>query len=126
MSSSNFAEAIVLSTVQLTPHMYRLTFRSEFAADFTLGAPGQYLKVLAPAPGEAGPPAFDPNTYKTQMRTYTLRHARPAEQEFDIDFVVQLVVLNNFRRFSVLFVSKQLIGSLQLKLVFVKDRQLIL
>ncbi|WP_348763604.1 siderophore-interacting protein, partial [Hyphomonas atlantica] len=88
MSSSNFAEAIVLSTVQLTPHMYRLTFRSEFAADFTLGAPGQYLKVLAPAPGEAGPPAFDPNTYKTQMRTYTLRHARPAEQEFDIDFVV--------------------------------------
>ena len=88
MSSSNFAEAIVLSTVQLTPHMYRLTFRSEFAADFTLGAPGQYLKVLAPAPGEAGPPAFDPNTYKTQMRTYTLRHVRPAEQEFDIDFVV--------------------------------------
>mgnify|MGYP000082525829 CR=1 FL=1 len=88
MSTPNFAEAVILHTQQLSPHMIRLTFRSEFAADFTLGAPGQYLKVLAPALGEAGPPVFDPDTFKSQMRTYTLRHVRPQVQEFDIDFVV--------------------------------------
>ena len=88
MSTPNFAEAIVLRTQQLSPHMVRLTFQSEFAADFVTGAPGAYLKVIAPAPGEAGPPAFDPASFKTRMRTYTLRHVRPAEHEFDIDFVV--------------------------------------
>ena len=88
MSTPNFAEAIVLRTQQLSPHMVRLTFQSEFAADFVTGAPGAYLKVIAPAPGEAGPPTFDPASFKTRMRTYTLRHVRPAEHEFDIDFVV--------------------------------------
>lgn len=86
--SPRFAEALVLRTEQLSPHMVRLTFRSDFATEFPTGAPGSYLKVLAPPPGEAAPPAFDPDTFKTRIRTYTLRHVRPAEAEFDIDFVV--------------------------------------
>ncbi|KCZ65942.1 hypothetical protein L53_01125 [Hyphomonas sp. L-53-1-40] len=88
MSTPNFAEAIVLRRAQLTPHMVRLTFQSEFATDFSPGAPGGYLKILAPAPGEVGPPPLDLQTAKRAMRTYTLRHVRPAENEFDVDFVV--------------------------------------
>ena len=83
-----FGEAIVLGTKALTPHMYRLSFQSELAADFSPGAPGGYLKVVAPAPGETGPPPVDLANFKARMRTYTLRNVSPAEKTFDIDFVV--------------------------------------
>lgn len=88
MPTPDFAEATILHTRTLSPHMVRLTFRSDSADGFPTGAPGGYLKILAPAPGEAGPPALDPASFKSRMRTYTLRHVRPEAQEFDIDFVV--------------------------------------
>lgn len=85
---SRFAEACVVCTKQITPHMIRVTFRSEITKLFPENIAGAHLKLVMPHPDEVGLPDTSAKDFKTRMRTYTLREVRPSEGTFDVDFVV--------------------------------------
>ncbi|MEO0467472.1 MAG: siderophore-interacting protein [Pseudomonadota bacterium] len=83
-----FAGASVVRAEPLSPHMVRLTFKSDLAAGFAPDSSGGHIKLVLPKPGESGLPDTSMADFKTRMRTYTLRHVRPEQGEFDIDFVI--------------------------------------
>ncbi|NRA31381.1 MAG: siderophore-interacting protein [Parvularculaceae bacterium] len=87
---SRFGLAEVTQVQSLTPHMIRVTLRSEMIRDFSPHAAGGHFKMIVPAQGET-PAAFEDmisgGKFKSEMRTYTIRHVRPERQEIDVDIV---------------------------------------
>lgn len=87
---------------RLSPRMARITFGGADLAGFADDGPDQRMKLFLPAPGqnpEEAPDvprgddwyqrwrAMDP-AVRPVMRTYTVRAARPADAELDVDFVL--------------------------------------
>ncbi|GLW80334.1 siderophore-interacting protein [Actinokineospora globicatena] len=89
----------VARTTRITPHMLRVTLTGPDLVHYTEVGPEPRCKVLLPpAPGAEvvvpdSVPFWDalaalPESLRPIVRTYTVRAARPAEQEIDIDFVL--------------------------------------
>jgi NADPH-dependent ferric siderophore reductase len=83
----------------LTPSFVRVTFGGADLDEFASGGLDQRIKVLLPLPGRGlvdcptGPDWYGewralPAERRNPIRTYTVRAARPAEREVDVDFVV--------------------------------------
>ncbi|WP_291414543.1 siderophore-interacting protein [Actinophytocola sp.] len=91
--------AEVVRTRQLTPHLRRITFGGPELADMVSAGLDQRIKLFFPLPGQDEPvvPRGE-NWYgeyramaeheRPFMRTYTIRHFRPAERELDVDIVL--------------------------------------
>ncbi|WP_445396570.1 siderophore-interacting protein [Streptomyces sp. LE64] len=98
------AELRVTAVTDVTPGMRRITLTGEGLADFVPLAPDQQVKLFFGRDGRAPrmpePPADrDPVTWyqrylaipapeRPWMRTYSVRHHRPARREIDVDFVL--------------------------------------
>lgn len=86
---------VQVKTVQhLTPRMRRITLHGPELENFHSGT---HLKLLIPPYGitpewptqdETGKPLWPEEKVRPTMRTYTLRHFRPEQQEIDIDMVL--------------------------------------
>jgi NADPH-dependent ferric siderophore reductase len=87
----------VLRTVQLTPHLRRVTFGGPDLRRCTTAGLDQRIKLFLPRPDQERPPVpTGPNWYdeyrrmaddvRPPMRTYTLRGLRP--DELDVDFAL--------------------------------------
>ena len=84
---------------RLSPRMARITFGGADLAHFADDGPDQRMKLFLPVPGRDAPDvprgddwytrwrAMDP-AVRPIMRTYTVRAARPADAELDVDFVL--------------------------------------
>ena len=93
-------DAAVLAARSLTPHLRRITLGCEGLRGFRDDGPDQRVKLLLPRAGQDRPvlPAGDASWYRSWlampagvrpvMRTYTVRAARPADGELDVDVVV--------------------------------------
>ncbi|MEM8785534.1 MAG: siderophore-interacting protein [Pseudomonadota bacterium] len=88
--NSRFGPAEVTAVQQLTPHMIRLTLASDLVREFAPDCAGGHLKLVVPDKDQS-PSAFEAfieaGKFKSQMRTYTIRHARPHAGEIDVDIV---------------------------------------
>jgi NADPH-dependent ferric siderophore reductase len=84
---------------RLTPCFVRVTFAGADLDEFGSGGLDQRIKVLFPLPGSGladCPTGADwfgewralPEERRNPIRTYTVRAARPAQREVDVDFVV--------------------------------------
>jgi NADPH-dependent ferric siderophore reductase len=84
---------------RLTPSFVRVTFGGAELDEFASGGLDQRIKVLFPLPGRGlgdCPSGADwygewralPPARRNPIRTYTVRAARPAQREVDVDFVV--------------------------------------
>ena len=84
---------------RLTPSFVRVTFGGADLDEFASGGLDQRIKVLFPLPGRglvdcpSGADWFGewralPPERRNPIRTYTVRAARPAHREVDVDFVV--------------------------------------
>ncbi|MEM1104762.1 MAG: siderophore-interacting protein [Pseudomonadota bacterium] len=75
---------------QLCEHMVRVTLSSDLIADFPSDCAGAHLKLVVPGKGESDG-AFEAfvskANFKTEMRTYTIRHIRRDVSEIDVDIV---------------------------------------
>jgi len=102
-------ETTVVEVRPLTPHFVRVTFGSDDLRAIGWDGPDQRIKVVLPLEGdrgEAGAVDADPYAHfprtgddwfgewralpdatRNPIRTYTIREARPASGELDIDFV---------------------------------------
>lgn len=74
---------------RITPNMIRITLSGPELAAIPAGCEGAHCKILLPAAGQtradfAAQLADGP---RPVTRTYTIRHARPEDDEIDIDFV---------------------------------------
>ena len=90
----------VRSVTRLTPSFLRITFTGEELRWFADNGDDQRIKVVLPGPDGAllQPPPAEENWYthwlglpedrRNPMRTYTVRAARPEQQEVDVDFVL--------------------------------------
>ncbi|MFC6354886.1 siderophore-interacting protein [Luethyella okanaganae] len=83
---------------RLSPHFTRVTFTADDLADFGCFGADQRIKVVLPIDGrgvDAFPDHADwyqawrglPEGERNPIRTYTIRDARPAQREVDVDFV---------------------------------------
>ncbi|WP_338873853.1 siderophore-interacting protein [Spirosoma sp. SC4-14] len=104
MTSGNPKRQIILELVQvvsfidLTPHMRRITVMSNGLIGLQGLIPGIHLKLLIPQPGQEKPilPVFDaegqplppPEHGLPSVRTYTVRSFVPETGELAIDFVL--------------------------------------
>lgn len=92
---------VTVQTVHpLTPRMLRITFAASTLRDFADDGPDQRLKLLLPRQGQDRPliPSGPDGWYKVWrrmphhqrpiLRTYTVRNARPADGELDVDIVL--------------------------------------
>lgn len=70
--------AEVRKTIQVTPHMRRITLASAALMDFPVRRPAQWVKLFVPTP----------ENEKPSGRAYTIRHLREELCEMDIDFVL--------------------------------------
>ncbi|MEM1379602.1 MAG: siderophore-interacting protein [Pseudomonadota bacterium] len=90
LEGSRFGPAEVKAAEKITPHMVRVTLQSEVAREFSPDCAGAHLKLVVPAKDQ-NPSAFEAfveaGQYRPEMRTYTIRHARPDQGEIDIDIV---------------------------------------
>lgn len=90
-SKGRFGPAEVTAVSRLTPHMLRVTLKSEIARAYPSNAAGGHFKLVAPLPGQSAEAfaeeACGPNI-RAATRTYTIRRARPEASEFDVDIVV--------------------------------------
>ena len=68
----------VRETIEMSPHMRRITLASTALTDFPVRRPAQWVKVFVPTPG----------IEKPSGRAYTIRHFREDLCEMDIDFVL--------------------------------------
>lgn len=101
-TGSRVFAATVRDVRDLTPHMRRLTIAAEEFSDYAPSGPDEYLGLLLPQDENAAlvlPDADQEENIRAavaaisessrpDLRWYTLRHHRPAEEEIDIDFVV--------------------------------------
>jgi NADPH-dependent ferric siderophore reductase len=86
----------VVQSIQLTPHLQRITFGGEELNDFPAGSHGAHLKLLLPQQGQplvlpiAGPHGLIwPTTQERPVvRTYTVRRFDTALKELAVDFVL--------------------------------------
>ncbi|MBL4826429.1 MAG: siderophore-interacting protein [Spongiibacteraceae bacterium] len=67
----------VIRSVQLTPHMHRITLGGDDMAGFPEGRESANFKLHVPLPGQ-----------QSIVRTYTVRNFNPEKQEVDVDFFV--------------------------------------
>ncbi|MGG7462872.1 siderophore-interacting protein [Plantibacter sp. YIM 135347] len=92
---------IVSSTIQLTPHLVRVTLGGDGVADFlSTGVGDEYVRVFFPHgddPTDVSLPVPEGDWWtwpvdapEAPMRTYTISGVRPDDGELDIDFVVHL------------------------------------
>lgn len=97
---------IVTSVMNLSPHFVRVTVSDESLQHFTITGPDQRIKLFFPRPDGSFPdiglftgplPTVRewfgrwralPAAERNPIRSYTVRAARPAAREIDIDFVV--------------------------------------
>ena len=90
LSGGRFGPAEVTHVDQLTPHMIRVTLMSELISGFSPDAAGGHFKLVVPDRDEA-PENFERliegGAFKSDMRTYTIRHVRPNQSELDVDIV---------------------------------------
>lgn len=98
-SAFQFFRVEVARVTWLQPHKVRITFTGAELVGMTSGGLDQRIKVLFPQVGQIEPvlpedrgdfTAFRalPEAVRPWMRTYTIRAHRPADAEFDVDFVV--------------------------------------
>lgn len=91
--------AEVVAVRQLTPHLRRVTFGGPELAGIVSAGLDQRVKLFFPLPGQPEPVVPDgedwyaryralPENVRPFMRTYTIRHFRPAVPELDVDIVV--------------------------------------
>lgn len=101
----------VTAVVPLAPHLTRVTFAGDELQHIGRAGRDQRVKLLFPIPGPSGPVFGDvgaddpqalfegswyarwrdlPPPRRNPLRTYTVRAARPALREIDVDFVVHL------------------------------------
>src|SRR3954452_8948991 len=91
--------ATAVRVQRLTPSFVRVTFGGADLDEFASGGLDQRVKVLFPLPGRGlldCPTGADwygewralPPERRNPIRTYTVRAARPAHREVDVDFVV--------------------------------------
>ncbi|CDG83716.1 siderophore-interacting protein [Janthinobacterium agaricidamnosum] len=87
----------VRRTLQLTPHMRRITLAGPALAGFPPHSDGAHIKLLLPRPGQAEPvlptlgpdgPVWPPDDVRPIARTYTVGRHDAAAGELDIDFVL--------------------------------------
>lgn len=86
----------VVQSIQLTPHLQRITFGGEELNDFPAGCHGAHLKLLLPRQGQplvlpvAGPRGliWPAAQERPVVRTYTVRRFDAARQELTVDFVL--------------------------------------
>lgn len=79
----------VVASQRVTPNMIRVTLKAPELAEIPGDCAGGHCKLFLPEPGQ---PREDfaaqmANGPRPIARTYTVRHARPAAEEIDIDFV---------------------------------------
>ncbi|MEM1146479.1 MAG: siderophore-interacting protein [Pseudomonadota bacterium] len=90
LSGGRFGPAEVTDVKQLTPHMIRITLMSELIRAFSPDAAGGHFKLVVPDKHESEA-AFEAlisgGNFKSEMRTYTIRHVRPHLNEIDVDIV---------------------------------------
>lgn len=90
LSGGRFGPAEVTDVKQLTPHMIRVTLMSELIGAFSPDAAGGHFKLVVPDQHESEA-AFETlisgGNFKSEMRTYTIRHVRPYLNEIDVDIV---------------------------------------
>jgi len=90
LRQSRFAPAEVTRAGYLTPHMIRLTLRSDVIRDFPTDCAGGHFKLVVPEHGQS-PEAFaafvQSGNLRSAMRTYTIRRVRPEAGEIDVDIV---------------------------------------
>ena len=92
-------DAVLQRKQELSPHLMRVTLAGPMVAGMATWAPDQRVKLFFPAAdGSLARLAHDadwhtgyrslPLAQRPAMRTYTIRHLRPAQGEVDIDFVL--------------------------------------
>ncbi|MEM6412983.1 MAG: siderophore-interacting protein [Pseudomonadota bacterium] len=86
-----FGRASVEAVNRLTPHMIRVTLKSDLVTNFSESCPGAHLKLIVPA-ADQSPYDFaefiDAGNFKKEMRTYTIRHIAPDAGTIDVDIAV--------------------------------------
>ena len=91
LSGSRFGPAEVGAVDRISPHMIRVTLVGELVKEFAADCAGGHLKLVVPV-RDRSPEAFErlieSGNFKSAMRTYTIRHARPAAGEIDVDIAV--------------------------------------
>ena len=91
LSGSRFGPAEIRAVDPITPHMIRVTLVSDLIKGFAADCAGGHLKLVVPM-REQSPDAFEEliesGDFKSAMRTYTIRHARPEIGEIDVDIAV--------------------------------------
>ncbi|MEM9495391.1 MAG: siderophore-interacting protein [Pseudomonadota bacterium] len=90
LMGGRFGPAEVRSVANVTPHMVRVTLASDLIKDFAPDCAGGHLKLVVPARDEASSDfeaMIEAGDFKSIMRTYTIRHARPEQGEIDVDIV---------------------------------------
>ncbi|MEM1151991.1 MAG: siderophore-interacting protein, partial [Pseudomonadota bacterium] len=88
---TRFGTAEVRAVNHITPHMIRVTLKSDIIANFSEDCAGAHLKLVVPDKDQSDDHFADmieEGAFKREMRTYTIRHARPSEQEIDVDIAV--------------------------------------
>jgi NADPH-dependent ferric siderophore reductase len=91
----------VTDTVDLSPHVRRITFRADEFATHRLTGPDEYFGLLMPPAGAATltMPSEDkinvrqairklPEGQQPDLRWYTIRALRTADSEIDVDFIL--------------------------------------
>jgi len=91
--------ATVRAVQRLTPHLVRITLGGPTLRGFLDDGPDQRVKLMLPLPGQDRPVLPSPSDWygswratpadvRPVLRTYTVRHARPAAGELDVDVVL--------------------------------------
>jgi len=87
----------VRRTLQLTPHMRRVTLAGPALSGFPPDSNGAHIKLLLPRPGQSEPvlptlgpdgPVWPPDDIRPIARTYTVGRYDAEAGELDVDFVL--------------------------------------
>ncbi|MEM9669163.1 MAG: siderophore-interacting protein [Pseudomonadota bacterium] len=91
LGSVPFGPVTVKDIQRLTPNMMRVTLVGNLIKDYPDPSGGAHFKMIVPdkdqSAGEFGE-FISKGSFKPAMRTYTIRHARQASGEIDVDIVV--------------------------------------
>mgnify|MGYP001803241578 CR=1 FL=1 len=90
LSGGRFGPAEVTNIRNLTPHMIRVTLKSDLIKNFSPDVAGAHFKLIVPgkdASHDDFERMIESGDFKSKMRTYTIRHVRPHLSEVDVDIV---------------------------------------
>ncbi|MEO0883090.1 MAG: siderophore-interacting protein [Pseudomonadota bacterium] len=91
ISGGRFGWATVEAVHQLTPHMIRITLKSDLISNFPERCAGGHLKLVVPGRDQS-PDDFaafiEAGEFRKEMRTYTIRHIAPDAGTIDVDIAV--------------------------------------